>query len=67
MEPGPNPNTWKLHGQNETAALWRRCENFDSPAGCNWLVPADEEESLCRSCRLNQFIPNLGDADNDRW
>ena len=46
--------------------MWRRCENFDSPAGCNWLVLVDEE-SLCRSCRLNRTIPNLDDADNCRW
>ena len=66
LQPGPDPDTWRLHGQEESAPLWRRCENFDSPAGCNWLVLA-EEEALCRSCRLNRTIPNLDDADNCRW
>ncbi len=66
LQPGPDTGTWKLHGQEENAPMWRRCENFDSPAGCNWLVMVDEE-SLCRSCRLNRTIPNLDDADNCRW
>src|SRR5678815_829806 len=48
LVPGPQPDTWRLHGQEESEQLWRRCENFDSPAGCNWLVPAEEEETLCR-------------------
>ena len=67
IEPVPDSDTWRLNGQEKNAPLWRRCKNFDSPAGCNWLVPADEEEPLCRSCRLNRTIPNLDDADNCRW
>lgn len=67
LEPGPEPNTWKLFGQKTDAPLWRRCENFDSPAGCNWLVSHEEEEPLCRSCRLNRTIPDLDDPDNSRW
>lgn len=68
LEPGPDANTWKIHGQDKRG-LWKRCKNFDSPAGCNWLLPAAEiePESLCRSCRLNHTIPNLDDPDNSRW
>ena len=77
LAPGQEQGTWKLDAQaddapednaSENAAVtWKRCENFDSPAGCNWLVRADEEETLCRSCRLNNTIPNLDDPDNCRW
>ena len=68
IQPGPQKGTWIMHGQaKKNAPVWRRCENFDSPAGCNWLVSADEEETLCLSCRLNQTIPNLDDPDNCRW
>lgn len=28
---------------------------------------AEEDEPLCRSCRLNQTIPGLDDQDNARW
>jgi hypothetical protein len=65
LEPGEEANTWRLAGQKEP--VWSRCENFDSPAGCNWLVPAAEVEKLCVSCRLNRTIPNLDDENNRRW
>src|SRR5262245_21166676 len=67
LEAGPQPSTWKLHGQMENEPLWRRCGNFDSPAGCNWLVDARDEEPLCLSCRLNRTIPQVDDADNAAW
>ncbi|MBL8850605.1 MAG: putative zinc-binding peptidase [Planctomycetaceae bacterium] len=67
LESGPEDSTWKRFGQKEDSPLWKRCENFDSPAGCNWLVSADDAEPLCRSCRLNRTIPDLDDADNARW
>ncbi|MGE0607669.1 MAG: putative zinc-binding metallopeptidase [Pirellulales bacterium] len=67
LEAGPAANTWKLFGQQIDLPLWRRCENFDSPAGCNWLVANEDEDSLCRSCRLNRTIPTLDNDDNGRW
>jgi hypothetical protein len=67
LEPGPAADTWKLHGQKDDSPLRRRCRNFDSPAGCNWLVSAEDDEPLCRSCRLNRTIPQLDDEDNCRW
>ncbi len=64
---GPTAGTWVIDEKTEQATLWKRCKNFDSPAGCNWLVQADEETTLCRSCRLNHTIPNLDDPDNRLW
>jgi hypothetical protein len=63
---GPEPDVWTLAGQDD-GVQWKRCENFTSPAGCNWLTRADEEETLCRSCRLNRTIPVLDNADNRLW
>lgn len=67
LEPGPEPDTWRLDADEDVETTWKRCENFDSPAGCNWLVRANETEPLCRSCRLNRTIPNLDIADHCRW
>jgi hypothetical protein len=68
LEAGPAPATWKKAESSGDDPTWRRCENFDSPAGCNWLVPVDDEETLCRSCRLNRTIPNLDDeANREAW
>jgi hypothetical protein len=59
--------TFKPFDQKEETPLWKRCGNFNSPAGCNWMASAAEEEPLCISCRLNNTIPNLDDDNNARW
>lgn len=59
---------WRIDG-GEAATRWRRCANFE-PAGCNWLVDdaeADAHEGLCRACRLNRTIPDLGDTVHVQW
>lgn len=66
--PGPGVETWLLHGDPDaTPGSYRRCSNFSSPAGCNWLLPAGHASDLCASCRLNRTIPDLGDPDNCRY
>lgn len=77
MTPAAVAGTWTLDGGSDDAAddgaagedaeLWKRCANFELAAGCNWLVRAEEAETLCRSCRLNRTIPNLGDPQNGEW
>ena len=67
LQPVATKDAWQIVGDKSPAPSWRRCENFNSPAGCNWLTPADQEETLCRSCRLNRTIPDLDDPDNGRW
>jgi len=58
---------WALAGDVMASGAFRRCANFDSPAGCNWLVPVDDPIPYCRSCRLNRTIPDLGDPENQRY
>lgn len=41
---------------------YRRCAN-QTVATCNWLVPVDDPEELCVSCRLTTVRPN--DAETD--
>ena len=64
LEPGADPNTWRSDGGEAT---YRRCANFESAAGCNWLVPVEDPTPQCISCRLNRTIPDLADADNQRY
>ncbi|HSG63754.1 MAG TPA: putative zinc-binding metallopeptidase, partial [Gammaproteobacteria bacterium] len=45
-------------------ALYRPCANGTQGDVCNWMVPQPDENPWCRSCRLNQIIPNLDDAQN---
>lgn len=58
---------WILAAGSSASSAFRRCTNFDSPAGCNWLVPVDDPDPQCRSCRLNRTIPDLSDSDNRRY
>ena len=46
------------------AAAYRLCANYTRHAVCNWCIPTDSPDSLCRSCALTQTIPNLDAPDN---
>ena len=65
--PGVKEGIWRLHGEPDDSPAYRRCANLNTPAGCNWLVPADHPSDLCIACRLNRTIPNLDDKDNCRY
>jgi len=61
LDAGPEPGVVHAEGHAESYKL---CANRETPAGCNWLLPAGDPYSLCIACRLNRTIPNLDDADN---
>jgi hypothetical protein len=42
---------------------YRLCANATQQDACNWAVPDGEGVPLCRACRLNEVIPNLGDPE----
>ena len=47
---------------------YRLCANYSNYAVCNWALPADSPESLCRSCGLTHTIPNLETPQNhEAW
>jgi len=64
---GPAGATWRLSGAGARSRLYRRCANYDSPAGCNWLVPISDHSRLCIACRLNRTIPDLSMPENGEW
>jgi hypothetical protein len=39
----------------------RPCRNYTEHAACNWALDPGDTEEYCRSCRLNQVIPNLAE------
>ncbi len=43
---------------------YRRCANWVDHDACNWMVPVEDEDSLCQACRLNHTIPDLSAGDN---
>ena len=66
LHPGHSPASWRPVGDG-IGQDYRRCANFASAAGCNWLVPVEDHDELCLSCRLNRTIPDLRHADNRRY
>ncbi len=58
---GGETGTWRIDGSGEN--VYRRCQNLESAAGCNWLT--DLENAFCISCRLNRTIPNLSLPENE--
>jgi hypothetical protein len=64
LDPGNEPDTVTVAGRE---GAYHYCGNRNTPAGCNWLVPATDSHPLCVACRLNNTIPNLDDADNGRY
>jgi hypothetical protein len=55
----PDGGVWRL---GDEPGRYRLCRNYTEQAVCNWAVPADESHDYCRSCRLDQVIPNLAHA-----
>jgi hypothetical protein len=49
-------------------AVYRLCANYADHAVCNWAIPVDSPESLCRACSLTRTIPSLDSAANrEAW
>jgi hypothetical protein len=44
---------------------FRLCDNYTRYNVCNWAIPFDDPNTLCRSCRMTRTIPNLSRPGND--
>ncbi|MGD0678972.1 MAG: putative zinc-binding metallopeptidase [Polyangiaceae bacterium] len=42
--------------------FFRLCKNGIDHAACNWAVPVEDGNPLCRACRLNEVIPDLSNS-----
>lgn len=59
-EVGFDPSTLEMRRLDEATPL-KRCANGAAHLlACNWLVPKNDDEAYCVSCRLSHLIPNLG-------
>ena len=47
-----------------TQDTYRLCENYVTHNVCNWALPGDSPEALCRSCSLTHTIPLLDSLEN---
>lgn len=62
-------SNWRIPTAGDThRKAYRPCLNYSQHQVCNWLVPADDPNPYCISCRLTRVIPNLDHPDNlQRW
>lgn len=52
-----------VEGRSEpNARRYRLCANYTQHDVCNWAIEADDDHSLCRSCRLTTIIPDPADS-----
>lgn len=67
LEPEPD-QSWHALSASAKDNRYRACRNAKDHAVCNWFVPAEDENSFCIACRLNQTIPDLTVEGNlSRW
>ncbi|MFT4268629.1 MAG: putative zinc-binding metallopeptidase [Xenophilus sp.] len=76
LAPAAEPDTYTMFDHADGQAL-RRCANFHTAAGCNWMVPARAlvpaaephsgglEEGFCLACSTTRTIPDLSVPGND--
>ncbi|MCC9609040.1 putative zinc-binding peptidase [Blastopirellula sp. JC732] len=57
------PNLWRSV-ESSCSERYRRCENDLQHNVCNWLVPAESDQTLCPACQFTEMIPDLTDAAN---
>jgi hypothetical protein len=53
LEPGPQ-GLWRYARHD-----YKLCANNINHQICNWALPIEDSEALCRSCRLTRIIPDL--------
>ena len=50
---------WSYEDGSGSGPTYRLCQNYSEHRVCNWCVPADDPNPLCRACRLTETIPSL--------
>ncbi len=59
---------WRSPIPAAAGRLYHLCQNYDGANICNWAVPSEEAELLCRSCRFTRTVPDLSRPINhERW
>ncbi len=55
---------WRALHPGTEGVLYHQCRNYAEEDVCNWMVPEDDANAYCLSCRLNHVIPNLSEPHN---
>ena len=58
---------WRALAPRAQGHHYRKCQNYIIQKTCNWMIPAEDHNSFCLSCRLNEIIPDLSMAENREY
>ena len=57
-------SVYEVFFPNQGLRHYRQCKNASDHDACNWLVPAEQQQQFCNSCRLTEVAPDLSDTNN---
>jgi hypothetical protein len=63
LEPASN-GLWQPTAEEAKGVHYRKCQNYTEAGVCNWMIPQNENDAFCASCRLNEIIPDLSSEHN---
>lgn len=55
---------WRSLHPKAQGQLYRQCHNYAVENVCNWMIPADSPDTLCRACEFTETIPDLTVPEN---
>ncbi len=58
IEPAAD-DTWRALAEGAVGERYRMCANYSEANVCNWMLASGVSERYCRSCALNDVIPDL--------
>ncbi|QQK04157.1 hypothetical protein DIE14_25445 [Burkholderia sp. Bp9017] len=56
--------TWRSLHPAAPGKSYRQCGNYAIEQVCNWMIPAESGDALCRACVLTETIPDLSLPEN---
>lgn len=60
-------NVYKALAPSANGALFKKCSNYIYENVCNWMIPIEDPENQCISCRLNLKLPDLRIFENREY
>jgi hypothetical protein len=64
LAPAKQGDGWTSSIPETTGRIYKKCSNYQNENACNWMIPADDPDAFCVSCRLNRIIPDLTGPNN---
>lgn len=59
--------SWRSLPADDDDRRYKQCHNYAIEQVCNRMIPADDPQALCRSCRLTTVIPSLASEQNRQY